>query len=249
MLLRAVFAHPEDDAPRLAYADWLDESGGEPERAALIRVQCELARLPADDPRADDFRRQEVKLLRGRKLKWRAGLPRWRGVVWGDFSRGFIDSVVVKSTYQFRRYSTRIAEAIPLYAVTVKPAGAYHREMTAFGRLRALSQVSVLHVGGQQMDDERFGHLLASPHLGRMSHLDVSDNRIGDAGVERLLAASLPRLRVVDLRHNRIALAGAAKLAASPLADQLERIDLSANGIAPSGEDLLRAAFGDRVRL
>ena len=124
MLLRAVFAHPEDDAPRLAYADWLDESGGEPERAALIRVQCELARLPADDPRRRPPTAGGQTPPRGRKSKWRAGLPRWRGVVWGNFSRGFIDSVVViKSTYQFRRYSTRIAEAIPLYAVTVKPAG------------------------------------------------------------------------------------------------------------------------------
>src|SRR3954469_34577 len=99
LLLRAVFAHPEDDAPRLAFADWLDESGGDPERAALIRVQCELARLPADDLRGEALRRQDAKLLRGRKLKWRAELPRFRGVVFGDFSRGFIDSVVVKSTY------------------------------------------------------------------------------------------------------------------------------------------------------
>ena len=121
--------------------------------------------------------------------------------------------------------------------------------MTAFGRLRALARVSVLDLAGQQMDDERLGHLLASLHLGRLSYLDVLDNHIGDAGVERLIAASLPRLRVLNLRHNRIALAGAAKLAASPLAEQLERLDLSANGIAPSGEDLLRAAFGDRVRL
>jgi len=249
LLLRAVFAHPEDDAPRLAYADWLDESGGEAERAALIRVQCQLARLPADDPRAEELRGQEAKLLRGRKLKWRAGLPRWRGVVWGDFSRGFIDSVVVKSTYQFRRYSTRIAEAIPLHAVTVKPAGAYHREMTGFGRMRALARVSALILPGQQMDDERFGHLLASPYLGRLAHLDVSDNRIGDAGIAHLVAASLPQLRTLDLRHNRVALAGAAKLAASPLAGQLERLDLSANGIAASGRALLRAAFGDRVQL
>lgn len=29
ILLRAILANPEDDAPRLAYADWLDENGGE----------------------------------------------------------------------------------------------------------------------------------------------------------------------------------------------------------------------------
>jgi uncharacterized protein (TIGR02996 family) len=41
--LAAIRAAPDDDAPRLIYADWLDEHG-EPERAEFIRVQCELAR-------------------------------------------------------------------------------------------------------------------------------------------------------------------------------------------------------------
>lgn len=42
-LLAAIRAAPEDDAPRLVYADWLEEHG-QPERAEFIRVQCELAR-------------------------------------------------------------------------------------------------------------------------------------------------------------------------------------------------------------
>ena len=42
-LLAAIRAAPDDDAPRLIYADWLDEHG-QPERAEFIRVQCELAR-------------------------------------------------------------------------------------------------------------------------------------------------------------------------------------------------------------
>ncbi len=43
----AVLAHPHDDVPRGAYADWLDDQGT-PEataRAAFIRAQLELARL------------------------------------------------------------------------------------------------------------------------------------------------------------------------------------------------------------
>jgi uncharacterized protein (TIGR02996 family) len=43
-LLAAVLAAPDDDAPRLIYADWLDEHG-QAERAEFIRVQCELARV------------------------------------------------------------------------------------------------------------------------------------------------------------------------------------------------------------
>lgn len=44
-LLATILAHPEDDLPRLVYADWLEERG-EHERAEFIRVQCELAKSP-----------------------------------------------------------------------------------------------------------------------------------------------------------------------------------------------------------
>src|SRR5207248_10529310 len=50
-LLAAICAEPEEDTPRLAYADWLDEHGGPPEqaRAAFIRTQIERFRLPDED--------------------------------------------------------------------------------------------------------------------------------------------------------------------------------------------------------
>jgi uncharacterized protein (TIGR02996 family) len=41
--LRAICANPADDAPRLVYADWLEENGAE-ERAEFIRVQIAFAR-------------------------------------------------------------------------------------------------------------------------------------------------------------------------------------------------------------
>jgi len=44
-LLNAIIAKPDDDAPRLIYADWLDENG-QAERATIIRAQVKLARLP-----------------------------------------------------------------------------------------------------------------------------------------------------------------------------------------------------------
>ena len=49
-LLAAIRANPEEDTPRLMFADWLDELGGEANqaRAEFIRLQCELAQL-ADD--------------------------------------------------------------------------------------------------------------------------------------------------------------------------------------------------------
>jgi uncharacterized protein (TIGR02996 family) len=46
-LLAAICAAPDEETPRLVFADWLDENGS-PNWAALIRAECELARL-ADD--------------------------------------------------------------------------------------------------------------------------------------------------------------------------------------------------------
>lgn len=45
--LAAIRAEPEDDAPRLIFADWLDENG-EPERAEFVRLQIELANIRCD---------------------------------------------------------------------------------------------------------------------------------------------------------------------------------------------------------
>lgn len=41
--LADIIAHPGEDATRLIFADWLDDRG-DVDRAAFIRVQCELAR-------------------------------------------------------------------------------------------------------------------------------------------------------------------------------------------------------------
>ena len=46
-LIRSVLATPADDAPRLVYADWLEERGRAGD-AEFIRVQIELARLGFD---------------------------------------------------------------------------------------------------------------------------------------------------------------------------------------------------------
>jgi uncharacterized protein (TIGR02996 family) len=57
-LLAAIIANPDEDTPRLAFADWLDEhlpdklpspAAGPSARAEYIRVQCRLAGRPFND--------------------------------------------------------------------------------------------------------------------------------------------------------------------------------------------------------
>ena len=70
--LADIRALPEDDAPRLIYADWLDDHG-EAERAEFIRVQCELSRLGKDDPRRSYRERRERDLLEAHLSRWTEG--------------------------------------------------------------------------------------------------------------------------------------------------------------------------------
>jgi uncharacterized protein (TIGR02996 family) len=64
--LRAIVAEPDEDLPRLAFADWLDEHG-DAERAAFIRTQVELVRLISfgltDSPEVSFLRRKERSFL------------------------------------------------------------------------------------------------------------------------------------------------------------------------------------------
>jgi uncharacterized protein (TIGR02996 family) len=80
-LLAAIQAHPDEDTPRLMYADWLDEHG-QPERAEFIRLQC-----APDAGEAAEDRATELEERNG--AKWLAGLPQLpAGAHWG-FRRGF----------------------------------------------------------------------------------------------------------------------------------------------------------------
>jgi uncharacterized protein (TIGR02996 family) len=79
-LLAAIIAHPDEDTPRLMYADWLQEHG-DPDRAAFIRLHIEWDRRPPYAPPDDNLKRRLIAV-------WEeAGLTKT-----GIYERGF-DSV------------------------------------------------------------------------------------------------------------------------------------------------------------
>ena len=61
----AIWQSPDDDLPRLVYADWLDERN-EPDAAAFLRLLCAVRTCPPDvdrlRPLVADFRRAMVKV-------------------------------------------------------------------------------------------------------------------------------------------------------------------------------------------
>src|SRR5438094_91305 len=79
--LQAILDDPADDTRRLVYSDWLEENG-DPERAELIRIQCELARGVDDGPRLVALKTRERDLCR-------VNGPRWLGPLWSNITTEF----------------------------------------------------------------------------------------------------------------------------------------------------------------
>jgi uncharacterized protein (TIGR02996 family) len=88
-LLKAIIDDPQDDLPRLAFADWCEENGDDT-RAEFIRVQVELARLQAryqsdenpDGPCISDHRKDDERscVLAAREWELWGYLPTRDGV-------------------------------------------------------------------------------------------------------------------------------------------------------------------------
>src|SRR4051794_533693 len=88
--LRAICAAPDDDGPRLVYADWLDEQG-DADRAEFIRLQCALAADATDSPRRREVAFRARELRDRNAVRWSEGLPSWE---WErTFRRGFVERV------------------------------------------------------------------------------------------------------------------------------------------------------------
>ena len=115
-LLAAIRANPDDDTPRLVYADALEERG-ELARAMLIRLQCRLAVLPPWEREAADARREVARLLADHGAAWRAELPALDGVAWTTFARGFVDGARVDTVPELYQHAGALRDAAPIERV------------------------------------------------------------------------------------------------------------------------------------
>jgi uncharacterized protein (TIGR02996 family) len=123
-LLRAVCENPDDDTPRLVYADWLQENGEEA-RAEFIRVQVTMARTKdsaqEDWPNWQQLCAREQELLLAHDEDWWRELPDAPGYRLGRlFTRGFVDVVFVTEWEPFARDIDTILAAAPVTGVSVR---------------------------------------------------------------------------------------------------------------------------------
>jgi uncharacterized protein (TIGR02996 family) len=173
--LRAIAASPDENAPRLVFADWLEEQG-EPDRAEFIRTQCALT-LPGLPERRHALRVRERDLLDAHRQEWcqAFGLP-IEDIV---FERGLIASVRLSEWDRGRVLDPECAAQ--------------------------LATLRELDLSGLQLGDADLAAFAATAQMPALRKLILSDNDITGSGAVALAkAAGLPRLETLYLFGNPI---------------------------------------------
>lgn len=221
--LANIIADPDADAPRLVYADWLDDRG-EADRAEFIRVQCALAKVDENNRDIHPLASRERELLEKHQQEWlrplreiaypegRGWFGRWRTkmVFAAVFRRGFPETVVL-------------------------PCGRFLRRGEDLFRAAPIQEVHLDCVDPEAPPDW-FEQLTRFPPLARVTTLRLRRVTLNAGDVRRLAhAEQLERLR--ELHIEALALKGddVAAVADSPLLPPLRRLKLDGSGRADVG--------------
>lgn len=213
---QAMLANPDDDLPRLVFADWLDENCPDQRICAVIRQSMNgkvnpipFLPTPADVSLCAERGRLSLTLERdqpppedhGCRVLWESG---WvGGVIFNNPSPPTVFEWLIHPRMDSVEMLTVFEAGVEVVALV---AGADH-----------LTAVRHLNLSLCDFGSDGARTLAASPHLHNLRSLDLSSNPIGDAGLAALAASPLfARLDKLSVGTCVITVAGMRALAASP---------------------------------
>ncbi|HJZ58942.1 MAG TPA: TIGR02996 domain-containing protein [Gemmataceae bacterium] len=250
-LLKAIYAQPEEDTPRLVYADWLDEQGtpAQTTRAEFIRLQIEMAPMMPDShtapndweqPRYRGLEARAIELYNRHSRAWFGNLDRLVDHI--DLHRGFPDHIELT----VRRFIAKGEEIFRL-APTIRNVflDKLGRNAAALAKCKALRHVRELVFFETPLWAAEMTALAKSPHLGnlRVFEIPFTDTEIGAEGARALAKAkSITALETLNLFNHRIHNVGAQFLLAAPWSSALRDLNLGGNGLGEYFAELLADA-------
>ena len=271
--LSAIQAAPDDDAPRLVYADWLQRRGDV--RGEFIATQCTLAAM--DDEREDEARAElqarQWQLYDEHAAAWFAevGLEPSEG----DFHRGFLEEVRAPFSRLQAELLGQRAVVRQLWILKRPDGAAPTKEFRQMLEWPWLGLLRDLSLAGSNLGRDNIAMMVQVPKLCNLTRLDLRENHAWDA-TAKVIAESpnLAKLRSLELANNHIDDQGARELAGSrwlaglrelgleknylrrpvelteaQFSRHLESLDLRKNPLDEETRNLLRRHFGKRVRL
>jgi uncharacterized protein (TIGR02996 family) len=241
--LSTICEHPDEDAPRLVYADWLEEQGDP--RGEHIRLQCQRLQIQ-DRSRKAELAKREQEIEATLEGAWRRQLPELDHVTWREFDRGFVRSIEVRGAETFLKHADVIFAAAPIRRV-------HFRELRTEGAVllagsKHLARIHDLELHGNQIGDEGTAALADSPHAVNLKRLFLSSNQITSNGAQALAKSrNLPELVLLMLTTNQIDDRGASALADSQRLKKLQEVFIQANNLSEMGINALHQRFGSRL--
>lgn len=245
--LQDILAHPDDDAPRLIFADWLEEQGdaNSVARAEFVRVQCALAAGKLPEQQQAELERREQQLLDEWDKEWVR--PIRRLVYEWHFHRGFIDDVAM-APRKFFTYASRLFRRAPIQHLTLPPnSPPLTGNMVVLANNEHLRGLRSLNLSYHALRSQDVRAFVVSEHLTGLASLNLSHNRIGDAGIRALAGAPLlGQVGYLSLRGNDIGANGVRalrhaleELARSPGGLRLRRLELSHDNLSAAGQRVI----------
>lgn len=246
-LLAAIVANPDDDTPRLVYADWLQEHDDE-EQATFIRDAVRLEWLPdyEDEKRQRIAARLDATLHRN-GAKWLGAL----GVTGSDltYDRGMVEGVVYDGIHQFMEDAPTLFARLPVRAVTIADLALGERDWLAvLAEMPELLRLRELRLLNRWLPVpfDGFERLVTSAHLANLQVLAIQDASLGDEDMPCFhLCGHLTGLEELGLSGNRLTAEGALTLLRSARLPNLQRLGLAYNDIV---EDRQRGSAWMRLR-
>ncbi|MFO0804915.1 MAG: TIGR02996 domain-containing protein [Gemmataceae bacterium] len=201
-LYRAVCEHPDEDTPRLVFADHLEDTG-DARRAGFIRTQIQLARLPESDPAWRDCRRHNPDAIRGWMMAHT--LPRLpEGLSWRRFrfKRGFPWLASVTEASRVMTNGERLFAAAPIQALELDHDCGIVSGWDAFVEWPRLAKLTRLEFTRTRLDAAHIRKLAKSPFTVHLRELCFEADAITADGLQALAESPLfPRLRRLELRN------------------------------------------------
>jgi uncharacterized protein (TIGR02996 family) len=233
--LEAIRQQPDDDAPRLIYADWLEEHG-QPERAEFIRVQIEMDRLPEGSPRWYDLDGRAQALLAQQELDWLG--PMAEVLTSWLFRRGFLDSVELQAE-MFLRRGEELFRREPIRKYCLRDPFKVVDTLPDSPLLAKIRSLSLVHIFG-----DGFRSLCSSPHFVNLTELNLFQNHLNTEAIAVLQQAPFfAQLQALDLSNNfEVGATAVEHLVAGPKAAALRRLNLGFNQLGAAGVQALTAA-------
>jgi uncharacterized protein (TIGR02996 family) len=242
--MRAILAAPEEDTPRLVFADWLDErgEGDDAARAALIRAQCRAERLPPGNKERVKLEREAKAILKKHGSRWAEPLRKAVTVRTWEFRRGFLEHVGMSAT-TFAQNAKRLFEAAPTVrsACFIEASNEMGRvaKCKYLARLAAVDIHELCHCGFCPIHND-LRALFNTKFADSLTNLNVAGDRMDAEGAERLAkSAALAKLTTLDVSNNPLADEGVAALGKSEHLTQLVTLNISSCAIGPAGLEAL----------